>query len=79
MTTRERVHEIITDAIGWTGPITDETSWQELGVADVEDLYEWIVSPLEDSFAIEIPEAELESWDNVGQTIAYLEAQEGVT
>ena len=76
MTTRERVHEIVREETGYRGDITDETTWDNLG-ADSLDTVELIMQ-LEDNFAIDIPDELAESWENVGQAIAYLEGLEEV-
>ena len=58
MTTRERVHEVILNVVSWR-EITDEMTWEELGI-DREDLYDSIIFPLEDSFAIDIDDNQVD-------------------
>lgn len=70
MTTQERVHHIIRHEIGFENEITDETTWNDMGM-DSLDRVELVIA-FEEDFAIDIPDEEADRWEMVGEAIAYL-------
>lgn len=70
MTTRERTYQIVRHETGFEDEITDETTWDDMGM-DSLDRVELVIA-LEEGFAIDIPDEEADRWERVGEAIAYL-------
>ncbi len=71
----DKILGILSDQLGVdTTGVTEDTNFTEDLRIDSLDLFE-VVTALEDEYAIEIPQEELEGLKTVGDVVAYLESK----